>query len=80
MNAVDSNSIDGMETRQWLASQTAEGNVSADSPHRAARFDSAHDISSRYMLVLKTYVSLRKDPHFVQPAQGPLRQREPATS
>jgi hypothetical protein len=47
MNAVDSHSVDRMEIRQRLSGRAAEGNVSADLSHRAARFDTSHDVSPR---------------------------------
>jgi len=78
MNAVDSEGIDRMEIRQWLASRPTESNVSAKLPHRAARFDSSHYVSSRQMLVLKTYLGVRKNSHLVQAVQHSPRQGEPA--
>jgi hypothetical protein len=62
MNAVDSHSVDRMEIRQRLSGRAAEGNVSADLTYCATRFDPSHDISSRQVLVLKTYVRLRENP------------------
>jgi hypothetical protein len=78
MHSIHSDGIDGIETRQRLTSRPAEGNVSTDFPHRTARLDSSHDISSRQMLVLKAHVGLCENSHFVQAEQGLLRQREPA--
>ena len=76
VNAIYSNSVDWMQIRQCLASRPAEGNVSADFPHCAARLDSSHYMSSRQMLMLKTYLRLRENSYFVQPAQDCLRQRQ----
>jgi hypothetical protein len=73
MNPIDSDSVDGMEIRQGLASRATEGNVPPDLLYRAARFNSSDYISSRQMLVLKTYVRLRKNSYIVQAAQRSRR-------
>ena len=65
MNAVDADSIDGMEILQRLANRIAEGNVSSDLFHCSARFDSSHYIPPRQVLVLKAYVRLRENSYFL---------------
>lgn len=74
MNAVDSDSVDRMEVRQRPSDQPAECDVSADLSHRAARFDTSHDIASRQVLVLKTDMGLRENPYLVQLAEHVPRQ------
>jgi hypothetical protein len=78
MKAVHSYGVDQMQIRQRLPARPAEGNVSADFPHRPARFDSSHYISSRQKLMLKAYLRLRENSYVVQPTQRSLRQGEPA--
>jgi hypothetical protein len=52
MNAVGSHRVDRMEIRRRLRVRPAEGNVSAGLAHRAARFDTSHEVSPRQALVL----------------------------
>jgi hypothetical protein len=78
VHSIHADGIDWMQIRQWLTFRPTECHVPTEVLHSTARFDSAYDISSRQMLVLKAYVGLRGNSYFVQAAQRFSRQGEPA--
>src|SRR6266481_6066331 len=79
MNSVDSDGIDWMEIRQWLAIWPTERNVPSEGLHGTAGFDPSHHIAFGQMLVFEAHLGLRIYAYFIQASQHSLRQGEPPT-